>query len=236
MKKENSHDGGIHSQYELQQLKDFYEQGPDMFVSLDMHKQTIQTCNKTTVRKLCYVSKSQLVGQHYLFLYHPKFHPSIELLIGQFCDEGKLVNEHVLLRRQDGIAIPALLSATAVRNGEGVVIGSRSVLRNVPSVKIEKEVAITDSKQMNKALLHEFVSVRELLDCLVGDERSVFEGITKGQLNKQIASSLDLSERTIERLRSRLVSKLDTKSSADLIAMASRFEVLQQLFADYKCD
>ena len=51
-------------------------------------------------------------------------------------------------------------------------------------------------------------------------EHEVFDGIAAGKLNKQIASELGISERTIKRHRGEVMAKLGANSAADLGRLA----------------
>jgi FixJ family two-component response regulator len=51
-------------------------------------------------------------------------------------------------------------------------------------------------------------------------ERSVFGHVIAGKLNKQIASALGISERTVKMHRAQVMSKMQAKSLPDLVHMA----------------
>jgi len=51
-------------------------------------------------------------------------------------------------------------------------------------------------------------------------EKEVFEHLIRGQLNKQVAADLKISERTIKQHRARIYAKLDTDSMAGLVLIA----------------
>jgi FixJ family two-component response regulator len=51
-------------------------------------------------------------------------------------------------------------------------------------------------------------------------EKEVFAHLVRGQLNKQVAADLNISERTIKQHRARIYSKLDTDSMAGLVLIA----------------
>jgi len=51
-------------------------------------------------------------------------------------------------------------------------------------------------------------------------EKEVFAHLVRGQLNKQVAADLSISERTIKQHRARIYTKLDTDSMAGLVLIA----------------
>ncbi|HMD36689.1 MAG TPA: response regulator [Vicinamibacterales bacterium] len=57
-------------------------------------------------------------------------------------------------------------------------------------------------------------------DRLTDREKEVFEHLVRGQLNKQVAADLNISERTIKQHRARIYTKLDTDSMAGLVLIA----------------
>lgn len=63
---------------------------------------------------------------------------------------------------------------------------------------------------------------------LTDRERQVFERIIAGQLNKQIAFDLAISERTVKSERAQLMLKLGAQSAADLGRLAEQFRQLDQ--------
>ena len=62
--------------------------------------------------------------------------------------------------------------------------------------------------------------VHSRIACLTPREREVLGLIASGQLNKQIANSCDVSERTVKFHRANLVRKLGATSTAELIHLA----------------
>ncbi len=59
--------------------------------------------------------------------------------------------------------------------------------------------------------------VQEPTVMLTERERQVLELILEGEPNKRIASSLGISQKTVEFHRANLIAKLDARSTADLI-------------------
>ena len=75
-------------------------------------------------------------------------------------------------------------------------------------------------------------TARERLVLLFGllspRERTVFERVVAGKLNKQIADELGVSERTVKAQRAHLMEKLEVTSSAELGRLAERMTLLER--------
>lgn len=63
---------------------------------------------------------------------------------------------------------------------------------------------------------------------LTAREKAVFEHVVGGQLNKQIADRLNVSERTVKGLRARVMAKLGATSPAELGVLAERLRRLPE--------
>ena len=68
--------------------------------------------------------------------------------------------------------------------------------------------------------------VRACIARLTPREREVFELIVRGQTNKQAASALGCTERTIKAHRQRVMEKMQVRSLAELVSLAERVAVL----------
>jgi FixJ family two-component response regulator len=62
-------------------------------------------------------------------------------------------------------------------------------------------------------------------DLLTPRERQVFQLVTAGLLNKQVAGELGTSEQTIKVHRARLIVKMKAESLAELVRMADQLHV-----------
>jgi len=72
----------------------------------------------------------------------------------------------------------------------------------------------------NRAVRTHLQDVRERYERLTAREREVFAHLISGQLNKQVAADLGISERTIKLHRARIFDKLQTDSIAALTRIA----------------
>ena len=64
--------------------------------------------------------------------------------------------------------------------------------------------------------------IDEKLNALTPREKEVMEKVVAGEANKVIAADLGLSERTVEIHRSRVMSKMQCRSVAELVTMVNR--------------
>lgn len=64
--------------------------------------------------------------------------------------------------------------------------------------------------------------IAQRIERLSRREREVFDGVLRGQLNKQIAAQLGVSESTIKSARRALMDRMQAETSKELIAMAIR--------------
>jgi FixJ family two-component response regulator len=81
--------------------------------------------------------------------------------------------------------------------------------------------ALSRSREARK-LRAEYLKLRRRFDQLTPRERQVFELVSQGLLNKQIAGRLGTREGTVKLHRANLVRKLEAHSVSDLVRMADR--------------
>jgi FixJ family two-component response regulator len=60
---------------------------------------------------------------------------------------------------------------------------------------------------------------------LTSREREVFELVTNGRLNKQIAGDLGIAEKTVKIHRGRMMRKMEARTLADLVQLANRLKI-----------
>jgi len=77
----------------------------------------------------------------------------------------------------------------------------------------------------------EIAELRKRVDSLSPRERQVFGLVVAGMLNKQIASGLGITEKTVKVHRAKVMERMRAKSLAELVHQAERLQMVDGLFA-----
>jgi RNA polymerase sigma factor (sigma-70 family) len=80
--------------------------------------------------------------------------------------------------------------------------------------------------EMTRSLTSKLDAVRSRIATLTPRERQVFELVVRGKMNKQIATQLGTSARTVKAHRERVMEKMQVQSLAELVSLAERAGVL----------
>jgi two-component system, LuxR family, response regulator FixJ len=89
---------------------------------------------------------------------------------------------------------------------------------------------INEGLQQEKNLRQVELEIEDIsgrLEALTPRERQVLDRVVAGQPNKVIAMDLDVSQRTVEIHRARVMEKMQARSLAQLVQMMSRLENLR---------
>jgi FixJ family two-component response regulator len=111
-----------------------------------------------------------------------------------------------------------------------------SCMRTGALMLLEKPVAVDgllkhvreaiERDQFNRLINRHVRSLQASLQQLTTRERGVLDALLAGKLNKQIAQDLDVSERTIEVDRSRILKKFNANNAAELAVKATELRML----------
>ncbi len=141
----------------------------------------------------------------------------------------------------DGLALQEMLAQTQPDLSLVFITGQGDVPMGVKAMKrgavdfLEKPVdrkALLEAVQRaaersrgQKISRAEIDELQRRYNLLTPREREVFQLVTTGLLNKQVAAELGTSEQTIKVHRARVIIKMDAESIADLVRMADQLQV-----------
>lgn len=133
-----------------------------------------------------------------------------------------------LMRRPDALPVVFItgfgnipMSVLAIRRGAVDFLTKpidRDALVSAVTTAIERDIERRRSQNRKQKIQRDFSS-------LTPRERSVFEQVVAGRLNKQIAASLSTCERTVKAHRARVMEKLNVHSVAQLVHLALQLEL-----------
>jgi PAS domain S-box-containing protein len=122
-------------------FEDFYDNAPDMFLTLDTPTRRIMHCNKTLTKYLGY-TKEELLKMHVFDLYHPDALEQAQAAREEFIRVGLIENAEVQLKTKNGKKLHIALSATSARDKEGNISETRMAWRDITDLVEAKEIAL----------------------------------------------------------------------------------------------
>ncbi|MDP2806091.1 MAG: PAS domain S-box protein, partial [Gallionellaceae bacterium] len=133
-----------------EKYRDLYDRAPDMFLSVEAKTARIIDCNQTLLDATGY-SREEIVGHSVFELYHPDSANIARAMFQKFIDTKELHGVELQVQRKDGSKIDVSLNATAVCNANGVILHSRSALRDITERK-QIEIELRDSEERFRQL------------------------------------------------------------------------------------
>ena len=134
---------------------------------------------------------------------------------------------HAALSQRDDASVVFLtgradveMSVRAMKAG-AVDFLSKPVKRDALIDAVQRALARdTDRRERH----HEQAALQALYESLSPRERTVYDGVVSGKLNKQIASEIGTSIRTVKFHRARVMEKLGARSVPDLVRISDRLQ------------
>lgn len=114
--------------------------------------------------------------------------------------------------------------------------GAIAVLEQPCSVEALTE-AVRDAFSVDREqreFIQRFKSLEEVVNQLSGREQAVLQWVMAGHLNKRIARALEVSVRTIESDRAKLIDKFGVQSSCELVAKFASYTLWTELNARHR--
>ncbi|MEM7243765.1 MAG: response regulator [Acidobacteriota bacterium] len=122
---------------ERDELRDFFDEAPDMFVSVNADDGRVLDCNSTLLKVLGR-SRDDVVGAPVTDIYHPTSIGDAQAAFRAFLEHGEAQASSLFLLQPTGEPLPISLRVSAVRDETGRIVRSRSICRDT---RLENEVA-----------------------------------------------------------------------------------------------
>jgi len=204
-----------------EKYRDLYDNAPDMFCSVDSKTANIIECNQTLTNALGY-TKEEIIGRLIFDLYTPDSAEYAKAnVFPVFVKTGTIIGEELQLQRKDGSTIDISLNITAVRDEEGNIIYSSSVLRDIARQK-ELELQLQQSQKMEAigtlagGIAHDFNNIltaimgyAEMTEIAIPKESEAHQ--TLGQVLKASHRAKDLVKQILGFARQSKEEKKPTK-------------------------
>ena len=188
-------------------FRTLYEGSPDLLHTIDL-KGNLVGCNRAYARAFG-SKKEDLIGRSILPFFTNESRPVFERALNEWLKTHYVRDVELWLKPMAGKPFPVLLSATAIYNKNGELIGSNSVYRDITKQK-QAEEALKESEENYKAL---FQGTAEGI--LVTDiEKKRFR-----YANPAICRMLDYTEQELKRM-----SVADIHPKEALEGVISEFE------------
>ena len=117
-----------------------------------------------------------------------------------------LVEDELILVNREGKKIAVDLSAAPIRNDDEKIVGSVFTVRDISSRK-QAEIELSEARQV-------------LRNSLTSREKEVLQLMVKGSRTKEIAFDLNISTRTVEAHRQKMMAKLNAGDMTMLVNFA----------------
>lgn len=124
-----------------ERYKDLYNNSSAMFVSVDYETGKVLQCNNTLIEKTGF-TREEIVGHHIFERYHSV--DTAKEVFQFFSDTGEINDAELQIKKKDGGKIDVILNVTSVRDDDGKILYSRSVLQDITEKK-KAEVKIKNT-------------------------------------------------------------------------------------------
>jgi len=132
-------------------FRDLYDNAPDMYLSLDPATEHVIDCNRTFAANLGF-AKQEIIGRPIGDFYHQDSQEEAGRCFQDFAAQGAAESDNLRLKRRDGSTMEVSLRVSAIRDGNGNILRSRSVLRDITGQKEAEREAAKNSNLLEAAL------------------------------------------------------------------------------------
>ena len=142
--------------------QDLYDNAPDMFISVDDATANILQCNQM-LETVLGRPREEIIGRSVWELYPADSQGKIREAVETFRTTGQVKNVELQLQRRDGGRVDVILNASAVRDTQGRILHSRSVLRDITEQK-RAESILKENEQFLQSVFHAIQDGISVLD------------------------------------------------------------------------
>ncbi len=135
-----------------EKFRDLYDGAPYMFASVDAANAVILDCNRTLAENLG-LPKEEIIGKTIFDIYHPDCHEHVARCFQSFRETGELREKEFQFLGKNGNLIDVSIAVSAIRDSEGRIVRSRSILRDI--TKRNQTSREMQRRARNQALLVE---------------------------------------------------------------------------------
>jgi len=121
-----------------QKYQDLYDNAPTMFLSAEYLTGKVIDCNETLLRRTGF-NRSEIIGQPIFKLYHPDCYEKVKRSFQLFNETGEVSNSELELITALGEKVSVLSNSTAVQDGQGNILHSRTVHQDISELKFMQE-------------------------------------------------------------------------------------------------
>lgn len=173
-----------------ERYRDYYDQAPDAYLSVDPQSGLVIECNQTTADMLGW-QKDEIVGHKVFEFYAPDSFERVNAALTELSARGVLHDVELQLLRKDGSHVDVSLEATAVKDEAGRVIRSRSMWRDITD-RVEREKALRESEARFSTAFHDNpvpVAISKEEDAKLIDVNDAFLSLTGLRRSEAIGRS-----------------------------------------------
>jgi PAS domain S-box-containing protein len=157
--------------------------------------------------RLLGLANSEVVGKHFTELFSPEGRERARAVLGGHGKEESFSSGTFNVQHGSGRSVPVSVTAAVIE-----AAGTRLV-----SVCLKED---SDKPPLRKVTGRKAIQREKLLRRITEREREILRLIAGGHTNRAIGEELQISEKTVETHRTRMMQKLDIHRLADLVRFA----------------
>jgi len=217
--------------------RDFYDNAPDMFCSVDGASGRVVQCNRALTGRTGY-TRAEIIGRHIFDLYHPDCREAVKQARQSFQRTGDERDLEFQLQCKDGSRIDVSLNVSAVRDDEGKILHSRSVWRDITRRKRAEEELRASEAALRKSQQELHRLAGKLLEAQEEERRRLARELHDDltQCLAMLAVEAGRVERQLETFPGPAVEALGTMKNRLVELSTNVHEISRQLHPSILCD